>query len=467
MKKIILYCAALMISVSCGIYKKYERPENVVADSTLFGEVVTDTTSLASLGWRELFTDPQLQSLIQTALDNNTDLKKAQLSVEQAYEGLRMARLAYIPTIGFAPQGSVGNFNSSFLDGGINTGAAWNWTVPFTASWEVDIFGKLTNRKRQAKVNYDMAGDYALAVRTGLIAGIATQYYTLLMLDEQLAYTRETVEKYASSVEVLKAMMAAGMANQVAVSQMEGALCTAAASAESIAQSITEIENGLCALLGETPQHIARGKFEDSEFPSELKTGVPASLLERRPDIRSAENALASAYYGVNVAKAALLPSISLSGQAGWTNNLSGSIMNPTGLVLGAAASLFQPVFHGGALRGQLRISKSQMEQARLSLVQTILNAGAEVNTALSLYQKAIVKEQWRNRQIESLSSALENTEMLMRYTSTTYLEVLTAQQSLLGAETGRSADRLEKATAVINLYRALGGGCSRTDSTN
>ena len=142
-----------MMSVSCGIYKKYERPENVVADSTLFGEVVTDTTSLASLGWRELFTDPQLQSLIQAALDNNTDLKKAQLSVEQAYEGLRMARLAYIPTIGFAPQGSVGNFNSSFLDGGINTGASWNWTVPFTASWEVDVFGKLTNRKRQAKVN--------------------------------------------------------------------------------------------------------------------------------------------------------------------------------------------------------------------------------------------------------------------------------------------------------------------------
>ena len=202
-----------------------------------------------------------------------------------------------------------------------------------------------------------------------------------------------------------------------------------------------------------------RGKFVDSSFPAELKTGVPARLLERRPDIRSAENALASAYYGVNVAKASLLPSISLSGQAGWTNNLSGTIMNPTGLVLGAAASLFQPLFQGGALRGQLRISKSQMEQARLTLVQTILDAGAEVNTALSLYQTALAKEQWRDRQIESLSSALENTEMLMRYTSTTYLEVLTAQHSLLGAETGRAADRLEKATAVINLYRALGGG--------
>ena len=459
MKKAILYVAALMMTVSCGIYKKYERPATVTADSALFGAAVTDTASLADLGWRELFTDPLLQELIQTVLDNNTDMKKARLSVEQAFEGLRMARLAYIPTVGLAPQGSVGNFNSSFLDGGVNTGAAWNWTVPFTASWELDVFGKLTNRKRQAKVNYDMAGDYALAVRTGLIAGVATQYYTLLMLDEQLSFTRETVEKYASSVEVLKAMMSAGMANQVAVSQMEGAWCAASASAESLAQSITGLENSLCALLGQTPHSIARGKFTDSAFPSELKTGVPAQLLERRPDIRAAENALASAYYGVNVAKASLLPSISLSGQAGWTNNLSGTIMNPTGLVLGAAASLFQPLFQGGALRGQLRISRSQMEQARLTLVQTILDAGAEVNTALSLYQTALVKEQWRDRQIESLSSALENTEMLMRYTSTTYLEVLTAQQSLLGAETGRAADRLEKATAVINLYRALGGG--------
>ncbi len=459
MKKIIIYVAALTMTVSCGIYKKYERPETVAADSALFGAVVSDTTSLADLGWDELFTDPQLQSLIRTALDNNTDLKTARLSIGQAYEALRIARLAYIPTVGFAPQGSVGNFNSSFREGGVNTGAAWNWTVPFTASWEVDIFGKLTNRKRQAKVNYDQAEDYALAVRTGLIAGVATQYYSLLMLDEQLAFTLKTVEKYASSVEVLKAMMAAGMANQVAVSQMEGAWCAASASAESLAQSTTEIENSLCALLCETPHTIARGTFADSSFPAELKTGVPAQLLERRPDIRAAENALASAYYGVNVAKASLLPSISLSGQAGWTNNLSGTIMNPAGLILGAAASLFQPVFNGGALRGQLRISKSQMEQARLNLVQTILDAGAEVNTALSLYQTALSKEQWRDRQIESLSSALENTEMLMRYTSTTYLEVLTAQQSLLSAETGRAADRLEKATAVINLYRALGGG--------
>ncbi len=459
MKKILLYAAALLMSVSCGIYKKYERPAEVEADSLLYGSAVTDTTSLADLGWKELFTDPYLQDLLQKTLDNNTDLKKARLSTEQAYESLRAAKLAYIPTLGFAPQGEVGNFNSSFIENGINTGTSWTYTVPFTASWEIDIFGKLTNRKRQAKVNYEMAQDYEQATLTGLISAVATQYYTLLMLDEQLTCANENVEKYANSIEVLKSMMAAGMTNQVAVSQMESAYYATSASSASIAQSITEIENSLSALMGDTPHSIARGAFSDTAFPEELKTGVPAQLLERRPDVRAAEKQLASAYYGVNIAKASLLPSISLSGQAGWTNNLSGTIMNPSGLILGAAASLFQPIFQGGQLRAQLRVSKSQMEQAKLSLTQTLLDAGSEVNTALSLYQNAVKKEQWREKQVESLSAALENTETLMRYTSTTYLEVLTAQQSLISAVNARAADRLEKATAVINLYRALGGG--------
>ncbi len=459
MKKILLYAAVLILSTSCGIYKKYERPESVKADSLLYGVAVTDTASLADLSWKELFTDPHLQSLIEKTLENNTDIKKARLSTEQAWESLRAAKLAYIPSLGFAPQGEVGNFNSSFLQDGLNTGTTWTYSVPFTAKWEVDIFGKLTNRKRQAKVNYDMARDYEQAVLTGLISSVATQYYSLLMLDEQLSCATENIEKYRNSIEVLKSVMAAGMANQVAVSQMESAYYATSASSASIAQSITEIENSLSAQMGETPHKIERGTFSDTVFPSELKTGVPAQLLERRPDVRAAENSLASAYYGVNISKAALLPSISLSGQVGWTNNLSGTVMDPSGLILGAAASLFQPIFQGGALRAQLRVSKSKMEQARLTLCQTLLDAGAEVNTALSLYQNAVKKEEWREKQVESLSAALENTEMLMRYTSTTYLEVLTAQQSLISAVNARAADRLEKATAVIDLYRSLGGG--------
>lgn len=459
MKRILILLATLSMMCSCGIYKKYERPESVAADSLLYGCQVHDTASIASLEWHQLFTDPKLQTLIQQALDNNTDLIKAQLSVSQANESLRVAKLAYIPTFGFSPQGSVSGFDSSFLDGGIKTGASWGWSVPVAASWEIDVFGKLTNRKRQAKVNYEMAVDYEAAVKTGLIASVATQYYTLLMLDEQLEYTQETVERYKSSVEVLKSMFEAGMSNQVAVSQMEGAYYSASASLAGISQSISQIENSLSALLGTAVHHIERGVFEDSLFPTELKTGVPAGLLERRPDVRAAEKSFASAYYGVNVARAAQFPSLSLSGQLGWTNSLGSTIMNPSGLLFSAVGSLFQPIFQGGALRAQVRVSKSQMEQARLDLVQKILDAGAEVNTALSLYNNAIIKEECRDKQIESLSAALENTELLMRYTSTTYLEVLTAQQALLGAQTGRSSDRLEKVTAVINLYRALGGG--------
>lgn len=459
MKKILMFVAVAVMTTGCGIYKKYERPDSVQADSLLYGTVVADSSSIADLGWKALFTDSRLQALIEKALEHNTDLRKAQLSVEQANEALRVAKMAYIPTFGFSPQGSFGLFDSSFRDGGFRSGASWTYSVPITASWEIDVFGKLTNRKRQAKVNYEMAEDYEAAVKTGLVSEVAIQYYTLVMLDEQLKCTNETVDQYRRSVDVLKAMMDAGMANQVAVSQMEGAYYAASASASEISQSITQIENSLSVLLGETPHHIERGTFDDSVFPSELSTGVPAQLLERRPDIRAAEKFFASAYYGVNVARAAQFPSLSLSGQLGWTNSLGGSVVNPSGLLFGAVASLFQPIFQGGAIRAQVRVSKSQMEQERLALVQAILDAGAEVNTALALYQNAIVKEKCRDKQIESLSAALENTEVLMRYTSTTYLEVLTAQQALLGAETGRAADRLEKVTAIINLYRALGGG--------
>ena len=459
MKRTSLYILTVLTLSSCGIYRKYERPETVVPDSTLYTAAVSDTTSIADISWEEFFTDPLLQDLIRKAVDSNTDLQTARLNVEQANENLKTARLSYIPSFNFAPEGSVGAFNSSFLKGGFSTPASWNYTVPVAASWEIDIFGKKTNRKRMAKGSLEMAQDYERAVMTGLVSAVATQYYTLLMLDEQMEYTRQTAEKFALAVNVLKEMMAAGMANQVAVSQMEGAYYETSAAVESIAQSITELENALSLLLNEPSHRIIRGHYEDSTFPEELKTGVPMQLLSRRPDVMAAEHSLAASYYGVNAARAAQYPSLTLSGSLGWTNVLGETVMNPGGLILGAAASLLQPIFNSGSLRAEVNISKSKMKQAELTLIHSLLNAGAEVNDALSLFGSATIKNQLRQKQIESLSAALENTEDLMRYTSTTYLEVLTAQQSLLSAQTSYSSDRLEKVTAVINLYRALGGG--------
>ncbi len=446
-----------MCIASCGLYTKYERPSGIPTKG-LYGEAYNsaDSASIADLGWRELFTDPFLQSLIDSALVKNTDLRAARLRVEQALVGLRIARLDYLPSINFAPEGSVSGFNN-FQN--MNTGAGWTYTVPVALSWEIDIFGKKTNAKRGAQATAAMLADYEQATRTGLIAGIAIQYYTLLMLDEQLVIAESTCHKFEESVRVLRAMMNAGMANDVAVAQMEGAWYQVEAAVEDIRKAIVDIENSLSTTLCETPHSIARGRLADASFPQELNSGIPAALLSRRPDVRAAENNLASAYYAVNASRAALYPSLSLSGVAGWTNNLGGAVMNPAGILLNAAASLFQPIFNATALRGKVEIARADQEIAELEFVRTVLNAGAEVNGALTQYQTALEKEQWRTLQVASLTTAVEKTEKLMQYTSTTYLEVLTAQQSLLSAQTSQAQDTFDKICAVITLYRALGGG--------
>ena len=302
-----------------------------------------------------------------------------------------------------------------------------------------------------------MMQDYEQAAVTGLIAAVASQYYTLLMLDRQIELTESTAVKFQRSVEVLEAMKDAGMANETAIAQMRGAYWQVKAGTESIAQAIKEIENSLCATLGETPHGIERGNIDTVEFTAELKTGVPAALLERRPDVRAAEHNLAGAYYAVNVARGSMLPSLSLSGAAGWTNS-AGAVVNPGGLILSAAGSLFQPIFNARDNAAKVKIAKSQQEEAMLNFRQTVLDAGAEVNNALTLYQSASRRIEARIEQTKALEEAVEKTEYLMRYSSTTYLEVLTAEQSLLSAQTDLVQDRYDLIYSVISLYHALGG---------
>lgn len=455
-KHLVFLAAAVVLTAGCGIYKKYERPEHIVSDS-LFGvqNITADTASIADFGWRELFTDPCLAALIEKGLLANTDVRTAMLRVAQAETALKTARLSYLPSFNFAPEGSVGGFDNF---NNLSTGASWTYTVPVVASWEIDIFGKATNRKRQAQASLEMAKDYGQAAESGLIASIATQYYTLLMLDEQLRIASSNAEKFKESVRVLSAMSEAGMANEVAVAQMKGAWYQIEAARKDISHSIIELENSLSATLCETLGHIERGVLSDISFPEELKTGVPAALLSRRPDVRAAENNLAASYYAVNIARASLYPSLSLSGAAGWTNSLGSTVVNPSGLILNAAASLLQPIFNARSLKGQVEIARAEQEAAELSFRQTVLNAGAEVNNALSQYESANAKAEWRSRQVEALEEAVTKTEFLMQYSSTTYLDVLTAQQSLLSAETAKAQDTFDCITAVISLYHALGG---------
>lgn len=452
MKKILIIIAAVSMT-ACGIYKPYTRPDDVKTDG-LYGPGVgtADTATLADLNWRELFTDPQLQHLIEQGLENNTDLQAAYWRTEEARASLQSARLAYLPSFNFAPNGGVSSFDGSK--------GTWTYTVPVTASWQIDIFHGLTNAKRKAKALYAQSHEYRQAVRTQLIAAIANYYYTLLMLDEQYAISKETADIFRQGVETMRSLKDAGMANEAAVAQYEANRHSVEASLRDLELSIRQTENGLSTLLGETPHAIERrGTLAAQRLPEKLLVGVPVQMLTNRPDVRSAEFSLMQAYYATAEARSALYPTLTLSGTAGWTNSAGSMIVNPGKLLLSAAGSLLQPIFNANANRARVKIMKAQQEESKLSFQQTLLNAGAEVNNALTQCQTSRAKRVSREEQIAALERAVESTELLMRHSSTTYLDVLTAQQALLSARLSQVADRFSEIQGVVSLYHALGGG--------
>ena len=450
MKKILIICLAAAMT-GCGIYKPYSRPESIETDG-LYGTAETaDSTTIGDITWQEMFSDPQLQALIAQALENNTDLQSAQWRVKEAEATLKSARLAYLPSFNFAPQGSISSFD--------NANTTKTYSIPVTASWQIDIFGGITNAKRKAKALYLQSREYEQAVKTQLIASVANLYYTLLMLDSQYEVTGETARKWEETVRTMRAMKDAGMTNEAGVAQYEGSYYAIEASLHDLEYSIREAENSLCSVLGLAPQEITRGSLDNQQLPQELAVCVPVQMLSNRPDVRSAEYSLMQSFYATNAARSALYPSITLSGSAGWTNNAGIKEMNPGKLLLSAAGSLLQPIFNAGANRANLKIAKAQQEEAKLSFRQTLLNAGAEVNNALTQCQSARAKTDLRAKQIEALTRAVESTELLMEHSSTTYLEVLTAQQSLLSAQLSQITDRFDEIQGIVNLYQALGGG--------
>ena len=436
---------------SCGIYTKYQPAETT--PDNLYGEevAVDDTTNFGNVNWRELFTDPQLQALIEQGLQNNTDLRSAQLQIEEAEAALMSAKLAFLPSFALSPQGTISSF-----DGGK---ATKTYTLPVTASWELDIFGRLRNAKQQAKALYAQSKDYQQAVRTQLIAGIANVYYTLLMLDEQLAISQQTEDAWKETVASTRALMDAGLANEAATSQMEAAYYSVQTSILDLKEQINQVENSLALLLAETPRRYERGKLADQRLPEDVAVGVPMQMLSNRPDVRAAERSLEQAFYATNQARAAFYPSIVLSGSAGWTNSAGSMIVNPGKFLASAVGSLTQPLFNKGQIMAQYRTAKAQQEEASLSFQQALLNAGSEVNDALVACQTSKAKTLLFEKQIQSLEKALESTSLLMEHGTTTYLEVLTARQSLLSAQLSQTANRFTEIQSVINLYQALGGG--------
>ena len=451
-----IVCVAALMS-SCNIYKQYQRPDvdtqglyrdPVSATDTL----VSDTTNMGMIPWEEMFTDPWLQSLIQQGLEKNSDLRTAMLQVDQAEAQLKAARLAYTPSVALAPTGGVSSFDKGK--------GQWTWTAPVSASWEIDLFGRLLNSKRGAKAALMQSQEYKQAVQTQLISTIANYYYTLLMLDKQLSITEETAVSWKKSVETMRSLKEnTTTTNEAAVVQSEANSYMIEATIPDLQQQIRETENALCMLLHQAPQQIARGTLEEQDFPEIMRAGVPVQLLSNRPDVKSAEMALAAAYYNTNVARSSFYPSLSLSGTYGWTNSAGSMVVNPGKMIASAVGSLTQPIFNRGTNLANLRIAKAQQESALISFQQSILNAGSEVSNALFLYQAAEDKMVQREKQIDALVKSVEYTQELLMYGTSTYLEVLTAQQSLLNAQLSGISDDYQRIQAVINLYHALGGG--------
>ncbi len=457
MKKVILMSFAALLLTGCGLYNKYDRPdvnaEGLVRDPLSLTDTlaVQDSTSFGYMPWRSVFTDPQLQSLIQQGLDNNPDLLNAALNVKMMETALTVAKLAFLPSVTLSPQGTLSSF-----DGAAATKA---YTLPISASWNVDLFGNLLSVKRSAQMQLLGMQDYQTVVKTNIISGIANLYYTLLMLDRQVEIVTDMEQLTKETWEKMQFLHDNRVGyRSTAVQSAEAAYYQVQAQKVDLLRQIREMENSLSLLIGQPGQTIARGSFANQSLPTELATGVGIQLLNNRADVHYAEMSLAQCFYDVETARSRFYPSITVTGTAAFTNN--NGLVNPSKLLLQAVGSLVQPIFQHGQIVAGLKVAKAKYEQAFNNWQNAIYKAGNEVSNALVSYNSYTDKAALDAKRVGVLKQNVEDTKMLMESSSnTTYLEVITAQSNLLNAEINEVQDQFYKMQSIVNLYQALGGG--------
>jgi NodT family efflux transporter outer membrane factor (OMF) lipoprotein len=450
--------AALLLS-SCGLYNKYERPdvktEGIVRDPVSLTDtlVVNDTTSFGNMPWRSVFTDPQLQALIQQGLDNNPDLLNAALNVKMVNEALKIAKLAFLPSLVFSPQGTIASFDGAT--------PSKTYSLPVSASWNVDLFGNLLSVKRSAQMQLIATKDYQTVVKCNIISGIANLYYTLLMLDRQVQIVTDMEQLTKETWEKMQFMHDNRVGyRSTAVQSAEASYYSVQAQKVDLLRQVREMENSLSLLIGQQGQTIRRGSFDNQSLPTELATGVAIQMLNNRADVHASEMALAQCFYDVETARSRFYPNITVTGTAAFTNSGGGAIVNPGKWLLSAVGSLVQPIFQHGQIVAGLKVAKMKYEQAYNTWQNAVLKAGNEVSNALVSYNSYAEKAELDGKRVKVLRQNVEDTRKLMESSSnTTYLEVISAQTNLLNAETSQVQDQFYKMQSVVNLYQALGGG--------
>lgn len=458
MKKLIIYIlVGLMILVSsCSVTKQYQAP--VIGRQDLYrDQSSTDTTNIASLHWTEIFRDTLLQNIIQEGIDNNLDLKIAYSHIIQAQAYFEQSRLAFIPNVSAdvsTLHSKQSNNKTATSSTGINL-----YQLNATASWEADLWGKLKSSKRAALASLLQSEAYSRTVQTNLVANIANYYYNLVALDQELKITEESVKNWISTVDIMKALKEADVVTEAAVVQSEASRYAAEVTIPDLKQVIKQTENALSILLGRKPGQIKRGELSEQEPGNLLYTGIPAQLLSNRPDVQEAELNFRYNFELTNVARTYFYPDLIISASGGFSGTSISNLFSPTSLIGSIAAGLAQPLFSQGINKARLKVAQEGQKQALLIFQNIVLTAGQEVSDDMASYQSTIEKTNLRDSQIVNLQKAVEYTQLLVRYSSANYTEVLTAQQSLLSAQLNQVNDRLQQLQAILNLYHDLGGG--------
>ncbi|MDE6436130.1 MAG: efflux transporter outer membrane subunit, partial [Muribaculaceae bacterium] len=453
--KVVFAVVALVGLSSCGIYKKYETPTSTALTKAYAEarQMPVDSAAFGNLLWEDVFTDPMLVKLIDLALANNTNLRNAQLNVEIAQANLQGARLSYLPSLALAPNGAGASFAGSDL--------SWSYTLPAQLSWEIDIFGKLLNSKRGAQAAVYKSEAYAQAVRSQIISGVANTYYAIAAVRQQLNLSRNTAQLWSETVTTMKNLKQAGGVTEAAVVQATANYYSILASITDLEVSLDQLNNTMSLLVNTLPQEWEVTDVVNLQVPELIRAGVPMSELAARPDVLAAEQTLAAAFYTTASARAAFYPGLTITANGGFTNLLGSMVKNPGEWFYQLAGSLVAPIFSRGQNIARLKASKKQQEQALNTFEYTLMSAASEVSDALTVYEKSREKSAYLVEQVANLEKSVEYTQDLLMYStgSTNYLEVLTAQQGLLGAQISQITTKLNEARAVINLYQALGGG--------
>jgi outer membrane protein, multidrug efflux system len=469
MKTYISGLALALITLSaCNVSKNIGTPKAALPDTFRNAATATaDTTSIAAVQWKNFFTDPALQALIDSAIVRNYDMQEAVKNIEASRLLFRQTKWNNVPQVDATVQATIDRPSNNSLNGlslsefGQGSSAADDYTAYLSLSWEADIWGKIRSQSKAALAQYLQTIEAKKAVQTALINNVAQGYYNLLMLDEQLKIAQSNVRLNDSTLQIIKLQYNSGQVTLLAVQQAEAQLQTSQGLVPQFQQNIKVQEDALSILAGRLPGNIERSATLDQfEVPVSLSTGIPSALLTNRPDVKSAELAIEAADANVNVNQAAMYPALRITASGG-TDAFKASnwFSIPSSLFGIVAGSVVQPLVEHKQLQTQYRVAVVNRDKSVLEFKQSVLNAVGEVSDALVKIDKLKEQQAIAANRVNTLNKATANANLLFKNGMATYLEVITAQSNVLQSQLDLATIKRDELTAIADLYQSLGGG--------